>query len=255
MILADKIILLRKKAGWSQEELAEQLNVTRQSVSKWEGAQSIPDINKIIQLSKIFGVTTDYLLRDELEEEKPCQEDKSSNTKLRRVTMEETAEYLRLRKEAAPRMALATSLCILSPICLILLAAISELSFVPLSENMAGGMGLCILMVMIAIAVAIFLSCYGKAKPFEFLENEPFETEYGVTGMVKEEKAAFQAEYHRRNVTGTLLCILSVIPLFLSACFQGPDRVPWNVSCRKGSIRKRKKKERNCAAPLAERIG
>lgn len=62
MILADKIIRLRKKAGWSQEELAEQLNVTRQSVSKWESAQSIPDINKILQLSKIFGVTTDYLL-------------------------------------------------------------------------------------------------------------------------------------------------------------------------------------------------
>ena len=62
MILADKIILLRKRKGWSQEELAEQLGVTRQSVSKWEGAQSVPDIQKIIQMSEIFGVTTDYLL-------------------------------------------------------------------------------------------------------------------------------------------------------------------------------------------------
>lgn len=44
-----------------------------------------------------------------------------------------------------------------------------------------------------------------------------------MTGMVKEQKAAFQAEYHRRNVTGTLLCILSVLPLFLSACVQGAD--------------------------------
>lgn len=51
MILADKIMNLRKKAGWSQEELANQLNVTRQSVSKWEGAQSIPDLDKVIQLS------------------------------------------------------------------------------------------------------------------------------------------------------------------------------------------------------------
>lgn len=47
MILADKIIFLRKKAGWSQEELARQLNVSRQSVSKWEGAQSIPELDKI----------------------------------------------------------------------------------------------------------------------------------------------------------------------------------------------------------------
>ena len=70
MIFADKLIALRKQHGLSQEQLAEKLNVSRQSVSKWEGAQSIPDINKIIQLSQIFGVSTDYLLKDELENEK-----------------------------------------------------------------------------------------------------------------------------------------------------------------------------------------
>lgn len=57
MILADKITALRKKAGWSQEELAEQLGVTRQSVSKWEGAQSVPDMDKVVQMSRLFGVT------------------------------------------------------------------------------------------------------------------------------------------------------------------------------------------------------
>ena len=59
MILADKIIALRKMAGWSQEELAQQLGVTRQSVSKWEGAQSIPDLDKILQISRIFANNTD----------------------------------------------------------------------------------------------------------------------------------------------------------------------------------------------------
>ena len=59
MILANKIIALRKKAGWSQEDLADQLGVSRQSVSKWEGAQSIPDMDKIVQMSRIFGVSTD----------------------------------------------------------------------------------------------------------------------------------------------------------------------------------------------------
>ena len=67
MILADKIMNLRKKAGWSQEELAEQLNVTRQSVSKWEGARAVPDMEKVVQMSRIFGVSTDYLLKDEIE--------------------------------------------------------------------------------------------------------------------------------------------------------------------------------------------
>ena len=47
MILADKIVNLRKKAGWSQEELAEKMGVSRQSISKWEGAQSVPDMNRI----------------------------------------------------------------------------------------------------------------------------------------------------------------------------------------------------------------
>ena len=67
MILADKIINERKKLGWSQEELADQLDVSRQSVSKWESAQSTPDLNKIIKMADLFGVSTDYLLKDEIE--------------------------------------------------------------------------------------------------------------------------------------------------------------------------------------------
>ena len=55
MIFADKLVDLRKKSGWSQEELAEKLNVSRQAVSKWEGAQSVPDMARIIQLSELFG--------------------------------------------------------------------------------------------------------------------------------------------------------------------------------------------------------
>ncbi len=67
MVLADKIMRLRKRQGWSQEELASRLNVSRQSVSKWESAMSVPELDKILMLSQLFGVTTDYLLKDELE--------------------------------------------------------------------------------------------------------------------------------------------------------------------------------------------
>ena len=69
MILADKIIKQRKKNGWSQEELADKMNVSRQAVSKWESAQTIPDLDKIMQLGELFGVTTDYLLKDSIEDE------------------------------------------------------------------------------------------------------------------------------------------------------------------------------------------
>ena len=62
MKLAEKIIKLRKQRAWSQEELAEKVDVSRQSVSKWESGSSIPDINKLIILSEIFSVSTDFLL-------------------------------------------------------------------------------------------------------------------------------------------------------------------------------------------------
>ena len=69
MIFADKIIQLRKESNWSQEELASQLGVSRQSISKWESGSSLPDLDKIIKLSQIFDVSTDYLLKDEMEED------------------------------------------------------------------------------------------------------------------------------------------------------------------------------------------
>ena len=66
MIFADKLIQLRKKAGWSQEELAEQMDVTRQSVSKWECSKAIPDIEKMLRLSRLFGVSMASLMKDEI---------------------------------------------------------------------------------------------------------------------------------------------------------------------------------------------
>ena len=64
MNLNQKITQLRNDNNWSQEELAEKLNVSRQSVSKWESGQSKPDLDKIVVLSNIFDVSTDYLLKD-----------------------------------------------------------------------------------------------------------------------------------------------------------------------------------------------
>ena len=221
MILADKIISLRKKAGWSQEELAEQLGVTRQSVSKWEGAQSVPDMDKIVQMSRLFGVTTDFLLKDELSEEEPAPED--AGTALRRVTMAEASEYLALRRAAAPRIAFATMLCILSPICLILLGAMSEIPRFGISEDAAAGVGLCVLLVMVAVAVAIFLSCAARVKAYDFLEKEPFDTEYGVSGMVRERQREYAPAYTRLNITGTVLCILAAVPLFAAMCVSASD--------------------------------
>lgn len=66
MILGEKIMRLRQSKGLSQEEFGEKMGVSRQAVSKWETGQTMPDVDKIIQMSDFFGVTTDYLLKDEM---------------------------------------------------------------------------------------------------------------------------------------------------------------------------------------------
>ena len=219
MILADKIINLRKKNGWSQEELAEKLGVTRQSVSKYEGAQSIPDLDKILKLSEIFGVTTDYLIKDELEEEEyapsQMQENESESDRIvHKVTMEMANEYLQIIDWTAGKTAFATMLCILSPIVLLMLGAMSEMPDYHISENAAAGIGVCVLIVLIAIAVTIFILCGMKTKKYEFLEKEDIETAYGVSGMVKEKRDAYHSPYVTQLVIGITCCICSVIPLF-----------------------------------------
>lgn len=65
MKLSEKIMILRKQKGWSQEELAEKLEVSRQAVSKWESGQASPDIEKILKISQLFEVSTDVLLKEE----------------------------------------------------------------------------------------------------------------------------------------------------------------------------------------------
>lgn len=213
MIFADKMIALRKKNGWSQEELAEKMNVTRQAVSKWEGAQSVPDLEKILLLSQLFGVSTDYLLKDELGEAEYVA-DTEELPAPRRVTMEEAGEFLRVKEQTAKTIAFATFLCILSPLCLMLLGAASVTGLLPITENFAAGMGLIVLFLLVAAAVALFIASGAKTSPYQFLEHEPFETEYGVTGMVRERQKQCREACTRFNVLGTCICILSVIPLF-----------------------------------------
>ena len=62
MKLSDKLIELRKTKGWSQEDFAEKVDVSRQAISRWENGTALPDAQNVLQISKLFGVTTDYLL-------------------------------------------------------------------------------------------------------------------------------------------------------------------------------------------------
>lgn len=223
MILADKIVSLRKRAGWSQEDLAEKLGVTRQSVSKWEGAQSVPDMDKVVMMSRLFGVSTDFLLKDELEEETPCAAAQDDDTPLRRVSLTQASAYLALRKAAAPKIAIATALCITSPVTLILLAGMSEVQRFPISGNAAAGIGLCVMLVLLAVAVSIFLRTDADVRDYRFLEEEPFETEYGVEGMVRQRQQEYKDTHTRLVTVGVVLCVLAAVPLFAAMCINGSD--------------------------------
>ena len=89
-MLSDKIMELRKRNGMSQEALAEKLDVSRQSVSKWETGESVLDLDRIIKLSEIFGVSTDYLLKNEISE---CEKATPVQT-LKTIALEEARDYI-----------------------------------------------------------------------------------------------------------------------------------------------------------------
>lgn len=218
MILADKIIENRKKNGWSQEELAEKLGVSRQSVSKWEGAQAVPDMKKIIQMSEIFGVSTDYLLRDDIEtpsapEVAPV--DSGLEETVRAVSMEEANEFLEYNEKAATTISTGVMLCILSPVIMILLAGLAEAEKISLSEEIAGISGLIILLLIVAAAVAMFVMTGMRGKQYEYLENMNIDTAYGVSGMAKERRSSYAETHSRLLVFGIMLCVISAIPLLI----------------------------------------
>lgn len=213
MILADKIIELRKKSGMSQEELAEKLGVSRQSVSKWEGAQSTPDLNRILQLSEIFGVSTDALLKDETDlASQPVISEKHSDETyppLRRVSMEEANSFLAENEKRSYLIPAGVMLCILSVVPVIITSDFSSF------RNADTIIGVPLLFIFIAAAVGLFIFSGQKMKPYEYLSKDGIDTEYGVSGMVSEKKSKYASRHAMLLVIGVALLILSVIPTII----------------------------------------
>lgn len=217
MILADKIINERKRNGWSQEELAEMLSVSRQSVSKWEGAQAIPDLQKILKLAELFNVSTDYLLKDEIEGEpvsdRGCEGD--AEYCVRKVTLEEANTYLDSVRETAPRIAVGVFLCIVSPVVLLAMLAVSSAGLI--RGSVAVSFGLFGLFLLLGGAIRLFILYGIKAEKNNNIVKEPFETAYGVDGMVKERQATSSELSTRLMVLAVLLCVFSPLPIILAA--------------------------------------
>lgn len=220
MILAETIVQLRKQAGWSQEELADKLGVSRQAISKWESAQSVPDLNRILEMSKLFGVSTDILLKDDLGPEfvaeNPPTELNDTDEPLRKVSLSEANDYISVRLATAPKIALGVMLCILSPVLLIALSSLQELGRISLSEGQAAGIGVLVLMCLVGAAVALFIINGMKLGRFSYIQEDALDTAYGVSGLVRDRKENYRERHTMMLTIGIVLCVLSCVPIFVS---------------------------------------
>ena len=206
MNLAEKIVELRKQNNWSQEELAERLDVSRQSVSKWEGGVSAPELEKLVRLSEIFGVSVDSLLKDDTE---PLTAESSERP--RRVSREEAESFMELTQRTGKRIALGVSLCIVSPLLLIL--SQRELGILPA----ALGISLGVLIIMVAAAVILIVSGGIKLEKYEYIETENLQLDEKTAALVRERKASKESSLIRTLTAGIALCILSAVPVVIAA--------------------------------------
>ena len=212
MKLGQKIAGLRKKSSLSQEALAEKMNVSRQAVSKWESNQSIPDIEKIVDLSELFGVTTDYLLKNGT----PSFElpGKSSEEKIEKalpaITDQEIDQYLEVAKKAAHFESLSIALFFLAiaSFCLF-----STLVFI--SHNIFGTVAYIAPIIIIAIALGYFIHAKLMMHEFKSITQNKFALTSTQNDLIDSSAHEFRNKNNRRIVIGVVLCILAIIPLIL----------------------------------------
>ena len=130
MNISQKILLQRKKKGISQEDLANALNVSRQAVSKWESSQSVPDMDKIVALSSYFNITTDYLLKDEIETIDGADNYSSKNVDMQMLNKELSEnDFQNIRYEAEKKKHTSYWLLIIAPFIMILIIFIFYYGF------------------------------------------------------------------------------------------------------------------------------
>ncbi len=247
MKLSEKITELRKGMGWSQEQLAERLDISRQSVSKWESGMSVPELDKIVKMSDIFHVSTDYLLKEDTSiaetekikySEEPgenaspvfTQKEETAKQAEHEVSLEEATSYMNLVMETKNKIAFGVVLCIWSPICLILLGGLAEYKNF-FSEDIAGGLGIIILLLFVAVGTGILVFHGMKLNKYEYLEKENIRISEETRRLVSLKKEEFAPTYQKSVVAGVLICISSVMPLFLSVFFVNNDTEDFIAIC------------------------
>ncbi len=200
MIISDKILYLRKRSGYTQEELAEALDVSRQSVSKWESAQSIPEIAKIIKMAEIFSVSTDYLLIDEIEtlEEKNVS---VSVDNIPSVTIEIANDFINKYKRHTKLISLGIFLFIFSAVP----AIIGDLFDGQISMVVSGGLSF----LLISTAIGVIIYSDSVLDKFKYILDLEFELPHSVYEILKDRK-------NKDKLFATKVIIISIMVIILS---------------------------------------
>ncbi len=223
MKLEEKIAYLRKQQGWSQEELAFRLDVSRQAVSKWEMGAALPEVDKILKMSDLFGCSTDYLLKDDGEQSESVQ--RKTVEEVAKVDIqvrdEEGRTYVETMKNSAWKIAVGVVLCICSPITLFVLLGAADMGV--LSENVASAIGVPTILVFVAIAIAFFIIGGRKIATFEHFKDVHLSMSNDLRAEMQKKKEEFSTPFTVAITVGVALCILAVIPLIVVGALNKSD--------------------------------
>lgn len=205
MNLGDKTFNLRKEKGLSQEALAELLGTTRQAVSKWENNQGYPEMEKLLQLSNVFEVSTDFLLKDE-------KQKKDSDEKGYYVSREMARGYLAHEKRNSRYVGLG-----------FMFWALVGIPYVMFSENTGWrllGMAVCILIGIGFVISAVF----AEQDDYKILKQEPLLFDYDFLKELSGEYDFVRKKYSAVAILCTVLFVAGI--LLLAGTVRG--RVEWS---------------------------
>jgi len=224
MKLAEKIYQERRKLGLSQEQFAEQMDISRQAVSKWESGQSMPDLDKIVVMSQIFGVSTDYLLKEEetipeevvggvesdsyreLDEEVTMKYEENPEM-LKELSVEEIHSYKNTYISSTKHIALGVFLCILGAALVELTEVLSVSLFSVNGETLASFP----MLICVTIAVALFVPSGMALSKYDYLEKVPFVLPQDEKQGIEEEMDSFQRKFALGITVGIVLILFGVL--------------------------------------------
>lgn len=232
-MLAEKIYQLRKAKNWSQEDLAANIGVSRQSVSKWERGEALPDLERMISLSDIFGVSIDDLIRSNkiTEDEKedlqsqartttPQTDQETPLTSLNEIDLASAHAYLQVKQVTSQSNAAA---CFL-----IIIGSGSFFALQMMADELPTAFWLqiiawVILLASMAIASASFMQNQQLSEKYRWIETQPHQLGFQVEEILERDQRANREIWQKQTITGTTLCILSALPLVITSSILDDD--------------------------------